>query len=199
MKYDPDKHHRRAMRLREHDYSEEGAYFITFCVAGRECLLSDISGADVALTAAGEDVLIVWHALPSRFPNVVLDEIVVMPNHVHAILLVQNRSDSIRVGTPLAASRSADDQMSSVRDPHAPTIGTQQAASLPAIMRAFKSISAIAVNRVIGRAGVPVWQERYYDHVIRDERDLERIRQYIRDNPAIWAEDKENPEYKPPT
>ena len=186
------------MRLREHDYSEEGGYFVTFCVTGRACLLANISGYDMALTAAGEEVLAAWHALPARLPNVVLDEIVVMPNHVHAILFLENRSAAAYVGTPLAASRSQKDQASTVGEANAQTIGTQQAASLPVIMRAFKSISAIAVNRSIGRAGVPVWQERYFDHVIRDERDLERIRQYIRDNPAKWAEDKENPAYNPP-
>jgi len=107
-----------------------------------------------------------WHSLPDRFPLVSLDEFVVMPNHVHGIIfLAETWPGAEKESTP----------------------------TLSAVMRAFKSISAIAANRLLGRASLPFWQRGYYGHIIRNEADLNRIREYIRNNPLEWALDPENP------
>ncbi len=100
--------------------------------------------------------------MPLRFALIELDAFVVMPNHVHGIIVISQGAAS-----------------------SAPTLGL--------IMRAFKSISAVACNRELVRADVPFWQRNYYERIIRDADDLNRIRQYIADNPARWAEDPENP------
>ncbi len=162
MSYDPDRHHRRSIRLRDYDYSQAGAYFVTICIYNRECLLGEIDGDGVRLVRSGQIVTETWDKMPLRFALIELDAFVVMPNHVHGIMVISQGAAS-----------------------SAPTLGL--------IMRAFKSISAVACNRELVRADVPFWQRNYYEHIIRDADDLNRIRQYIADNPARWAEDPENP------
>jgi putative transposase len=168
MLYDPDLHHRRSIRLQGYDYAQAGAYFVTICVYNRECLLSEIVDGETQLTEIGRIVVKTWDNLLSRFSCIELDMFVAMPNHVPGIIVIVDSSQG-------AASS-------------APTLGR--------IVRAFKSLSAVACNRVLDRAGVPFWQRNYYEHVIRDEDDLDRVRQYIVENPGRWAEDPENPAYQ---
>ena len=130
---------------------------------------------------AGESVRRVWHDLPTRFPSLVLDAFVVMPNHVHGIMVLVSAGSAASPGT--APFDSALDKSSS------PTLGE--------ILRAFKSLSAIEVNRICGRSG-PIWQRNYYDHIIRSGEDLDAIRRYVVENPLMWATDPENPEGKTP-
>jgi putative transposase len=172
MPYDPDRHHRRSIRLQGYDYARAGAYSVTVCVHNRECLLSEIVNGEVRLTEIGQIVIRAWDDLPLRFPGVELDTFVVMPNHIHGIIVIEDRPKQDATSSQGAASS-------------APTLGL--------IVRAFKSIAAIACNRALDRADVPFWQRNYYEHVIRDEDDLNRIRCYIADNPACWPEDPENP------
>lgn len=146
------------MRLPAYDYAQAGAYFITVCTHHRELLLVDDGIRDVVLQA--------WLSLPARFPSVVLDEFVVMPNHVHGVMVLGGAAS----GAP-----------------------TQDAISLATAVRAFKSLSAVAGNKLLNRPGRPFWQRTYYEHIVRNEADLNRIRQYIRDNPANWESDPENP------
>jgi REP element-mobilizing transposase RayT len=98
MTYDPDIHCRRSIRLPEYDYSSGGAYFVTFCVHGRECLFGDITDETMRLNDAGQIVERGWLGLPERFPQVALDEFVIMPNHFHGIVLINDL-----VGAPLGA------------------------------------------------------------------------------------------------
>jgi REP element-mobilizing transposase RayT len=114
MKYDPDIHHRHSIRLREYDYSANGAYFVTICTQGRECLFGDIVEGQMNLNDAGRMVEEVWLKLPERFPQITLDERVIMPNHFHGIICI--------VGVPKKQGAASS----------APTLG--------AIMRVFKSI-----------------------------------------------------------
>jgi putative transposase len=100
MVYNPDVHHRRSIRLREYDYCSCGAYFLTACVHGRECLFGDVVDGVVYLTDAGRLVERAWLALPERFPHVVVDEHVVMPNHFHGIIRIHN----VGAGSPRPAS-----------------------------------------------------------------------------------------------
>jgi REP element-mobilizing transposase RayT len=158
MKYDPQIHHRRSVRLAGYDYWQAGAYFITICTHNRELSLQ--------AEAVREVVRLAWHGLPARFPVVALDEFGIMPNHVHGIIILAE-----------AASGGAASS--------APTLGH--------VVRAFKSISAIEANKILGRSDRPFWQRNYYEHVIRDEEELDVIRRYIRDNPRNWLDDPDNP------
>jgi len=158
MKYDPQIHHRRSIRLAGYDYSQAGAYFITICTHNRDLSLQT--------ERVQEAVRLAWHAQPTRFPTIALDEFTIMPNHIHGIIILGD-----------VASR---DAASSV-----PTLGK--------VVRAFKSISAIEANKTLDRAGQPFWQRGYYEHIIRDDDDLNRIRRYIRENPLNWHSDPDNP------
>lgn len=182
---------RKNLRLERYDYAASGAYFVTVCAQGRAGLFGEVVDDEMRVNNAGELIRNVWNELPSRFQNVVLDEFVVMPNHVHGIVWmgVQKIAD---VGALLAAP--GHDV------PATPNQGAASSApTLGGVMRAFKSLSAIAVNRLLERTGVSVWQRNYYEHVIRDERELNLVREYIVNNPLQWSLDRENPQAKEPT
>jgi putative transposase len=185
--YDPDRHHRRSIRLRDYDYSQAGAYFVTICVYNQEYLLGDVVDGEARLSEAGEIVAQMWDDLPSRFPTVELDAFVVMPNHVHGIIVIVERpaSEPVGAGLALPSANTLNDHEKRGTPRGAPTVGD--------IVGAFKSLSAIACNRLLDRGGVPFWQRNYWEHIVRDERDLNRLRDYIAANPARWFEDEENP------
>lgn len=209
MKYDPDIHHRRSIRLRGYDYSSADAYFVTICTQGREYLFGDIADGAMHLNGAGRMVAEWWLKLPDKFPGVMLDEYVIMPNHFHGIIVIDN------VRAPLAAPLSSAPLSSASAPLAAPDAdsgleirgasrGTARGASKGAargaassaptlgnIMRAFKSISAIEINRTLDRQG-RLWQRNYYERIIRDDDELSGIREYIRLNPVKWADDDEN-------
>ncbi|MBN1200734.1 MAG: transposase [Anaerolineae bacterium] len=187
MTYDPDRHHRRSIRLQGYDYSQAGAYFVTVCTHDRKCLLGKIVDQQVCLTGAGEIVSETWHTISSRFACVELDAFVIMPNHIHGILVILDGPGPVgaELALPNHQAKRPPDMIRRDVERCAPTLGH--------IIQAFKSISAIACNRHLDRAGLPFWQRNYYEHVIRDADDLNQIRQYIENNPTRWAEDQENP------
>jgi REP element-mobilizing transposase RayT len=157
---------RRSPRLVEYDYSLPGLYFVTICTLGREPTLGDAVSREIQLSRAGEAVLMSWQGLPARFPGLALDAFVIMPTHVHGIVVL---------GV----------------DPNFPE--GNGSPDLNRVMRSFKSISGIAANHALGRTGRPFWQRSYHDRIIRNERDLALARAYIVDNPACWELDSENP------
>jgi REP element-mobilizing transposase RayT len=128
------------------------------------------------LNAAGRLVQTVWDELPARCHGAYLDAFVVMPNHIHGILFI------VGAGLALPLKGAASSAPTRSR-PH--TLGNA--------LRAFKSISAIGVNRALSRSGQPLWQRNYYEHVIRSEESLNRIQEYIGTNPFRWELDRENP------
>ncbi|MDQ2810141.1 MAG: transposase [Chloroflexota bacterium] len=152
-----------SLRLHGYDYTQAGAYFVTSCVYQRKCLFGHIQAGEMVLTAAGQMVQQVWDGLPVRYPSIELDAFIVMPNHVHAILVL--------AGTDTAAN--------------SPLLGT--------VIRAFKSLSAVQVNRALGRSGIPLWQRNYYEHIVRHDKELDHIRTYILSNAVQWELDEENP------
>ncbi len=131
---------------------------------------------DMRLNDAGQAAQAEWVQLPERFQFIELDEFVIMPNHLHGIILV---------GAGLAPPDGGAQNRGAASS--APTLGY--------ILRAFKSISAIAVNRLLERSGRSLWQRNYYEHIVRNENELAHIREYIANNPAQWALDRENPDY----
>lgn len=170
MQYNPEIHHRRSIRLKDYDYSQSGAYFVTVCTKDKECLLGEINNGNIKLNEAGKVAFTVWSELTNRYSSIELDEYIVMPNHFHGIVLF------VGAGLALPDTHKAGAASS------APTLGD--------IMRVFKSISAIKINRLIDRENRPLWQRNYYEHILRNEIELEKIREYIINNPLNWAEDE---------
>ena len=117
MRYDPQRHHRRSVRLRQYDYAQAGAYFVTICVQGRECLLGEIVGAAVALSAYGQMVDDWWNDLPRRFPNLDLDGWVVMPNHMHGIVVLGEPVAQTTDGEPVTAEGGETPPLPGLRQP----------------------------------------------------------------------------------
>jgi len=172
-------HHRHSIRLKGYDYSQTGYYFVTICTRNREWVFSDVVDGKMKLSRIGQLVQIAWNDLLERFHNLELDEFAVMPNHVHGIIII------VEAGLALPNQGAASS---------APTkdISTR----LGDVVRAFKSVSAINVNRFLSRLGVPLWQRNYYEHIIRNEESLNRVREYIETNPLRWELDRENPHRK---
>ena len=180
MTYDPEKHHRRSIRLRGYDYAQAGAYFVTICTQNRECMFGDVVEGQIALADPGRMVESAWRDLPEHYPGVALDEFVVMPNHLHGIIIL--------VG---AGPRACPDKP---RQPQgvAPTL------SLPDVVHRFKSLTTARYRREVRECGWQpfadrLWQRNYYEHVVRDAGELDRVRQYIAENPLRWDHDPENP------
>jgi len=175
VKFDSQKHHRRSIRLKEYDYTQPSGYFVTVVTYHRDSLFGEIVNEEVQLNGMGIIADECWHAIPKHFPNVELGAYVVMPNHVHGIIVI-NES----VGAQHAAPLRTPQQKPNVKP-----------GSLGAIVRSYKSV----VTRRIGReqSATGIWQRNYYEHIIRDHRDWDRIHRYIESNPSMWAEDEENP------
>ena len=174
MKYDPDKHHRRSIRLHDYDYSQDGAYGVTICTSNRELFFENSRIAAIAEQC--------WLKIPVHFPKVELDEWILMPNHLHGIILITN---DVRRGVQLNALASRDpNKVQSAISPHSGTLGV--------IIRTFKG----AVTTQCRTQGYIefAWQRLFYDRIIRDEPHLNRVRQYIIDNPGKWTEDQYNPQ-----
>jgi putative transposase len=178
MRIDHDKRHRRSIRLKDYDYTQPGAYFVTMVTRGRECLFGEVVDGAMGLNDAGEIVQAAWDDLPNHYGCVVCDAFVVMPNHVHGIVVL---NDIAVAGPTVGAGFKPGPTQSHANH------------SLAEIVRAFKTFSARRVNARQNTHSVSVWQRNYYDHIIRNEESLNRIRQYILDNPARWEFDRENP------
>ncbi len=177
MPYDPDIHHRRSIRLRGYDYSSAGAYFVTICTQNRECLFGNISGDTVHLSAAGQIVDEEWRHSADIRDEIALDTWVIMPNHIHGIVIIKDLDDR------------------GVR-PHAPATSQLggRPKSLSSFIIGFKSATKIRINTLRGMPGTSVWQRNYYERVIRNERECDAIRKYILQNPQQWVLDEDNPD-----
>ncbi|HKY84064.1 MAG TPA: transposase [Anaerolineales bacterium] len=171
---------RRSIRLRGFDYRDGGGYFVTICTFRRACVLAEIEAGRVRLTAVGGVVESVWRTLPGFFPHVDLDAYVVMPNHLHGILVLR---DTHRAKHPPQADASP---LHGSR-PRGTTAG-----SLSAIVQAFKALTTRRVRSITRMERIHLWQPGFYDRVVRDEEEFNRIRRYIEENPLRWALDREN-------
>lgn len=175
-RYNPQKHHRRSIRLKGYDYAQAGAYFITICTYNRICLFGEIADGNMRLNEYGETVRDEWLRTPIVRPNVELAEWVVMPNHMHGIVVITSPG---RGELSAATDRG---ELQSVPMSPSQTIG--------AIVRGFKSAATKRINLQRDRPGVPVWQRNYWEHIIRHEQAYLRIATYIINNPAQWEADK---------
>ncbi len=197
MKHKVEKQQRRSIRLKGYDYARAGAYFVTIVVRDRACLLGEVVDGEMRPNQFGCIVKATWNELPHHYPGVGCDAFVVMPNHIHGVIgLVDDDGGGANdVGAGLKPARGV------VAGPNSVRAGLKPAPTrpgLPEIIRAFKTFSARRVNELRETLGVPIWQRNYYEHIIRDEESLNRIRHYIADNPTRWEFDPENPEAKTP-
>ena len=205
MKYDPDIHHRRSIRLTGFDYSEAKGYFVTICTQNRECFFGEIADGEMGMNVAGEMVARSWRELERRFPGTKADVSIVMPNHFHGIILlfaepiaVGCRGEScIRPGSAEMPSDGGGRRSLSEGDHKDRPRGTSPG-SIGRIIQAFKSMTTHEYVLGVRHRGWPpffnrLWQRNYYEHVVRDEDELSRLREYISNNPVKWPEDEYHP------
>jgi REP element-mobilizing transposase RayT len=167
-------------RLKNWDYAKEGAYFITICTDNHRCMFGGIGKEMVILNEHGKIVDKCWNEIPKHFPHIVLNEYVIMPNHLHGIIYIR-RDTACRVST-LAC-----------RQPTLEQFGKPVCGSIPTIVRSFKSAVTKCINETQKTPGAIIWQRNYYDHIIRGEYELNRIREYMINNPSNWDTDRNNP------
>jgi REP element-mobilizing transposase RayT len=189
-----EQHGRRSIRLPGYDYAGPGHYFVTVCTHLRECLFGEVVEGQMRTSEIGAVVREEWFRSTRVRPGVALDAFVVMPNHVHGIIeIVGARRGVARRG---ATHRVAPTAITATQRA-APTGAVEPRgagpSSLGAMMGQFKSVSTKRINRIRGALGTPVWQRNYYEHIIRSEEALNRIREYICVNPQRWPYDSENP------
>lgn len=158
-----DKYRINSNKLRGYDYSAGGAYFITICTLGMKHTLGNVINGEFAGNESSEITERRWSDLPNHYDNCIIDQFVIMPNHFHGIIILTNKGDIRGKIHPLSE-----------------------------MIRAFKSYSTKEINSLQNSAGRTFWQKNYYDRVIRNEKELERIREYIYFNPLRWYWDKSN-------
>jgi REP element-mobilizing transposase RayT len=197
MRYDPNRHHRRSIRLKQYDYSSAGAYFITSVAQDRLCLFGEIVNAQMILNDAGHMVVSEWEALPARFPTFGLDAYMVMPNHFHAIVLLNAPDEptphrgEMPVGAPPVGALSTAE----VAAASAQRAGTGPAPTLGDVVGWFKSLTTHRYVRGVKESNwTPfakrLWQRNYYEHIIRGADNHATIWEYITYNPATWLSDE---------
>ena len=178
MKYNPEKHKRRSTRLQDYDYTQAGAYFVTICTLQRQPIFGDIDeDGEMLLNTVGCIAQEEWERTAQVRANVLLDEFVVMPNHIHGIIILNGDSVGVcRRQTPTHAH---------FAQPISGALGT--------IIGQFKSLVTKRSNRLRLANGGSVWQTNFHDHIIRNDAELNRIRGYILNNPLRWADDRYHP------
>jgi putative transposase len=196
MKYDPHKHHRpfgyaqhrRSIRLKGYDYSQPGWYFITLCTNNREKLLGEVIDGNIKLNELGKIAEDEWLKTAEIRKNIIIDQYIIMPNHLHGIIgIVEVESRSVRANSyspqlvPQSTKPKRESQPSGFQSP-SKTIG--------AIIRGYKGAVTKKINILLDTPGASVWQRNYFERVIRNEPELNRIRKYIIENPAKWQNDK---------
>ena len=256
MPYDPEKHHRRSIRLKGYDYNQPGAYFITIVTQHRERLFGEIVNGQMVLNEAGRMIQRVWDTIPQHHPGIETDAFVIMPNHIHGIIVITEITASASVSAKSVSATSVSATSVGAGLVPAPIAGTtangatttgaitngattngattngattngattngaitngattngattngaitnkattRVAHTVGDIIGAFKSRTTVEYIHGVATYGwTPfpgkLWQRNYYEHIIRNERAYERIREYIVSNPVRWWLDRENPQ-----
>ena len=184
MKHNLAKHHRRSIRLPGYDYTTPGAYFVTICVQDRECLLGQIVDGEMELSDYGRITTETWLWLGDHHPFASHDAWVMMPNHMHGIIMIEPDTPSV------GAVREPPLRQSLPQSPAHP--GKRK--PLGRLVGAFKTVSTKRINQARGTPGLQFWQRNFYEHIIRDEADLVHIRECIVSNPQKWELDQLHPD-----
>jgi len=189
MKFNPEIHHRHSIRLKDYDYSQEGAYFVTICTWNKDHMFGEIDSGNMSLNEYGEIVKQEWLRTGIIRANVKMDYFIIMPNHFHGILMI---SDDCR-GTLQRARHEnirGESRGTLQRAPASEQFGKPVSNSIPTIVRLFKSTTTKQINQIRNLPGISVWQRNYYEHIIRSEPELNKIREYILNNPLNWETDE---------
>ncbi|MBD3379532.1 MAG: hypothetical protein GF408_03610 [Candidatus Omnitrophica bacterium] len=193
---------RRSIRLKNYDYTQQGAYYMTICAGDRKCVFGDVRDGEMVLNDAGMMVDKWWRELTSKYSMIKIDEYKIMPNHIHGIMMIVGNDGNNDVGADLCVrpdngenikhhdvvkGRTRDIKGQTRRSAPTPTIGT--------VIQWFKTMSTNEYIKNIKSKNWPafnarLWQRNFYEHIIRDESDLNRIREYIINNPANWERDE---------
>lgn len=203
MKNGTSDYQRCSIRLKGYDYSQNGAYFVTICTHNRECLFGDVVGEKMMVNEYGRAVQTVWDRLPNHYLHVELDEWIIMPNHVHGIVVLvgaglkpaHDGKPALNPEQPTQNENGDDSKNNRAGFKPAPT-GTKRH-PLSEIVRALKTFSSRHINELRNTPSQPVWQRNYYEHIIRNDESLRKIREYIINNPTNWKNDRNNPQYHP--
>ncbi|MHB2148647.1 transposase [Calditrichota bacterium LG25] len=213
-RYDPQKHHRRSIRLKGWDYRRPGYYFVTMVVHNRECLFGRVVNGKMVLNAFGKIADYHWKKLSNHFKHIELDEFRIMPNHLHGIIHIVRWPDGVVLDDDSVGAKDFPEQFNTGENTSLPNenmpndkngVGNpsplpygEQCQSLPrgtlpgslsAIIQNYCNVTTRKINRIRRTPGARLWQRNYWEHIIRDENELNRIRQYIKNNPLKWTDD----------
>ena len=177
------QHQRKSIRLKNYDYSSFGYYFITICTHNRELLFGDIVNGKMILNNLGKIVNKFWLEIPEHYSGVELDEFIIMPNHIHGIIVINPNLCFVGAIHELPLQNNKNDEYK---------INRRQML-LPKIIGWFKMNSAKQINILSNLIGNSIWQRNYFEHIIRNEKSLNKIREYIYYNPVQWFSDRNNP------
>lgn len=189
MTYDPQKHHRRSIRLKGYDYSRAGLYFITICCKDRAHRFGHISKRLMALNDPGCMIWDWYRELESKFPHIQCHDMVVMPNHIHFIVELGAHPQNVRADLRV---RPNDDGEHINSGEHT---GSPLRVSLSTVVQWFKTMTTNAYIRGVKTLdwdpfNKKLWQRNYYEHIIRNQDSYDRIVEYIANNPSVWEQDK---------
>lgn len=179
-RYNPEIHHNKSIRLKGYDYSSEGAYFVTICTKNKECFFGNIVNGNMILNEIGLIVKNEWENTAILRDNVFLDAFVIMPNHIHGIIVINNDSGRCVLQYAPTEKQQINTKFQS------------PSKNLGAIVRGFKSTTTKQINKLRNVTDSSLWQRNYYEHIIRNEKALNNISKYIIENPLNWKFDKEN-------
>jgi len=201
MSYNPDIHNRQSIRLKGYDYSQAGLYFITICCQDRVCRFGCIENGKMMLNDAGKIAETCWFEIPQHFPNAILHEYVVMPNHIHGI--VELKSDNVAGVENVGAENVGAENFLPLRNNTDITVGVENFQPLQPKKNAFQKMIPRSIGSIVKgfKIGVTkwfrqntdietIWQRNYHEHIIRNEQSYQTISQYILNNPATWKDDK---------
>lgn len=206
-KFDPKIHHRKSIRLPGYDYTQAGAYFVTIVTHNREMVFGEVVDGEMRLNEFGEIAQREWERLPKRFKHIELGAFVIMPNHVHGIIIINdngwgtadlhkedNPQDPRRA--PTADFPNQDNPQDPLRAPTANVekFGKPVSGSIPTIVRSYKSAAALRINYARAGDSTPVWQRNYHERILRNDREMGNVWRYIQSNPVMWNDDNENPD-----
>lgn len=184
-KYFHGKYRIASARLPGYNYSQDGLYFVTICTQNLKCYFGDVINEEMVFSPLGKIAHKCWNEIPKHFPFVTLDKSIVMPNHVHGIIVINKKFPK-----PVEAQNIAPLHRDIKINPNYKNKFAPQSQNLPSIIRGFK----IGVKKWATMNKIPFkWQPRYHDHIIRNHSELERIREYIKNNPAQWTADRNIP------
>jgi REP element-mobilizing transposase RayT len=205
-----NQHHRRSIRLKEYDYSQPGEYFVTICTHNHECTLGEIINGEMRLNEIGKIVEEEWLRTAIIRPDIQLDLYVIMPNHIHGIIVLNEGRGTLKSNNPVGANCHSPQKETqnnpfnngayidgAYNDTPLRNMFRSPSNTVGAIVRGFKSATTKRINEKRGASGIPFWQRNYYDRVIRSDNELNNIRDYIRNNVLQWAIKRDDPDNIP--